>query len=222
MRIQYLIEAIFSGGIKGHFGQWAEDVIVRKLFPKNKNHGIYLDLGAYHPFIFSNTSYLHMKGWHGFNVDANPKSIELFKRYRPNDINIWAGIISEKDYKKGIRDIELFGADIKKNISSTGSLNKKISKERRFGESILVPAKSISSLTQEYHVGHIDYLNIDIEGSDDLILCEIDFLKISPKVVSVEDYKFNLRNQTSNINKTLFKHGYDLAGRAGPTSIFVR
>jgi hypothetical protein len=56
VRIQYLIEAIFSGGIKGHFGQWAEDVIVRKLFPKNKNHGIYLDLGAYHPFIFSNTS----------------------------------------------------------------------------------------------------------------------------------------------------------------------
>jgi hypothetical protein len=75
---------------------------------------------------------------------------------------------------------------------------------------------------QEYKIRHIDYLNIDIEGNDELILREIDFLKVSPKVISVEDYKFDLRKQPSNITKTLFKHGYELAGRAGPTSIFVK
>jgi hypothetical protein len=31
-----MYSALLSGGIKGNFGQWAEDVKVRKLFPKNK------------------------------------------------------------------------------------------------------------------------------------------------------------------------------------------
>ena len=66
-----MFSALFSGGIKGHFGQGAEDVLVRKLFPRTKKDGVYLDIGAYHPFKHSNTAWFWMKGWRGYNIDAN-------------------------------------------------------------------------------------------------------------------------------------------------------
>ena len=96
-----LTAALFSGSIKGHFGQWGEDVFLRKIFPKNKNNGTYLDIGAYDPFMHSNTAYLWMKGWTGFNVDANPHTIQRFNKIRPNDKNIWTAIIPNSDYEKG-------------------------------------------------------------------------------------------------------------------------
>ncbi len=56
-----MYSALLSGGIKGNFGQWAEDVKVRKLFPKIKKDGVFVDLGAYPPFFHSNTVYLWIK-----------------------------------------------------------------------------------------------------------------------------------------------------------------
>lgn len=88
-----LTKTILSGSIKGHFGQWGEDILVRKLFPRKKSTGVYLDLGAYHPFKHSNTAFFWLKGWHGFNIDANPETIKIFKKTRPKDINIHSAAI---------------------------------------------------------------------------------------------------------------------------------
>jgi len=48
MKPYYFLKAVFAGNAKGHFGQPAEDALVRKLFPKRMS-GTYLDLGAFHP-----------------------------------------------------------------------------------------------------------------------------------------------------------------------------
>jgi len=93
MKFSRVIAAFLSGSIKGHFGQWGEDVLIRKLFDRKLSDGFYLDLGAYHPFTHSNTAYFWIKGWSGINVDANPYTIDLFNKTRPNDQNIWAAII---------------------------------------------------------------------------------------------------------------------------------
>lgn len=48
MKPYYFLKAVFAGNAKGHFGQPAEDALVRKLFPKRMS-GTYLDLDAFHP-----------------------------------------------------------------------------------------------------------------------------------------------------------------------------
>ena len=40
-------------------------------FFNNKSNGIYIDIGAYHPYRFSNTCLLHSRGWSGLNIDPN-------------------------------------------------------------------------------------------------------------------------------------------------------
>ena len=95
------VKTVLSRNVKGHFGQWGEDILVRKLFSKNKKNGIYLDIGAYHPFKHSNTAYLWMKGWNGINIDANRNSISIFNKIRPYDINIWSAVIPSSEIKGG-------------------------------------------------------------------------------------------------------------------------
>jgi hypothetical protein len=68
----------------------------------------------------------------------------------------------------------------------------------------------------------VDYLNIDIEGYDEIILNELDLSKLCPTVITIEDYSSNFEAlMSSNITKSMEKNDYSLAGRTGPTSIFV-
>ena len=215
------LKAALSGNVKGHFGQWAEDVLVRKLFPKNKKTGTYLDIGAFHPFQHSNTAWFWMKGWHGINVDANPITIKLFNKIRPSDKNIWAAIIPQSESQKGITETTLMLPDNNK-ISGVGTCNPSVNLERNFKQQQKVPAKSINQIIIECDISELDYLNIDIEGYDEYIIKNLDFSIVKPKVITIEDYSENITDVISSvISTTLFSKGYNLIGRAGLTSIFV-
>ncbi|MBM3125993.1 MAG: FkbM family methyltransferase [Chloroflexi bacterium] len=225
MKLINLAKTLFSGNTKGHFGQWAEDVLVRKLFPKNMKTGIYLDIGAYHPFKHSNTAYLWLKGWQGFNIDANPNTIKLFNRARPDDKNIWTAIVPHDQFIQGVDRVDLMlpGAkDHASGISATGTVHPGVSSDRSFSESISVPAISVSKLLEQHNINNINYLNVDIEGYDQAIIEEFDFARCHPKVISIEDYSNTIQEAlASPITTHLAAQGYVLIGRAGPTSIFL-
>ena len=73
------------------YSQDGEDMVLRRLF-EWQAHGFYVDIGAHHPFRFSNTCFFHRKGWRGINVDPNPDAIAAFRSVRPSDINLCVGV----------------------------------------------------------------------------------------------------------------------------------
>ena len=73
------------------YSQEGEDLIINRLIDSKKN-GFYIDIGAHHPFRFSNTYKFYKMGWNGINIDAMPGSMKLFREKRPRDINIECGI----------------------------------------------------------------------------------------------------------------------------------
>lgn len=213
-----------TGGVKVHTGQWAEDVLIRKIVG-HIIKGRYLDLGAYHPFIHSNTAGLWLKGWSGVNVDANPNSIRLFEQTRSEDINIWAAVLPANqidDNRKimlSIPDTQ----DNKQGISAKGSCQKDIIETREMTKKIEVPALSVAEIIEKSNIDRVDYLNVDIEGLDEAILKEFDFKLYRPLVISVEDYARNIHEiVASEITQHMLKNDYELVARAGPTSIFGR
>jgi len=224
MNLMKWMRAVGSGKAKGHFGQYAEDVIVRKQFPKRKQDGRYLDIGAYHPFRFSNTAYLWMKGWSGVNVDANPKSIELFNSIRKGDTNICAAIVPQADIDQGLTEIELRlprERDERSGISATGTLDERIAEQGEMTDTLKVPAKSVQQILNASDLRNLDYLNIDVEGLDEQIIADFDFDSCQPKVITIEDYAPNLAAAaTTPTAKRLEAHGYELFARMGPTSVF--
>lgn len=223
------LSALFNGYIKGHTDQWAEDVVVRKLFLRSKKEGIYVDLGAHHPFLHSNTAWLWLKGWHGINVDANHRSIALFNRTRTGDTNLNLAIIPASQYAEGTRNVELFLPDEdsietgQEGITATASVNQSVASERSYQRSEQVNAMDVQTLFDRHNLTEIDYLNIDVEGMDYQILQDINFKKVAIHAISIEDYSPNIQMAAnSEISRFLSEQGYDLVSRVGPTSIFAR
>ena len=69
------------------FPQEGEDLILSRMFDA-RSKGFFVDVGAYHPFRFSNTFLFYCAGWRGINIDATPGSMIAFDKFRPGDTNI--------------------------------------------------------------------------------------------------------------------------------------
>jgi hypothetical protein len=198
------------GGI--HFGNYGEDLILHRLFDRTYRNGVYVDLGAYHPFRFSNTAYFYLKGWSGINVDANEISVGLFRRARKNDINIFAAVVSNNYPEKTIK----FGRS-GVNIDAIGS----VVSAQNFRNIQSVPAITIDEILSKLPTPKIDFLNIDLEGMDEQIVSEFDFHKYKPQVICIEVYGDNIIDVTSSKTAlVLAANKYIPIARIGPSLIF--
>lgn len=160
----------------------------------NDNHyikdGFYVDIGAHHPYRYSNTYLLYKKGWHGINIDATPGSMKSFNRLRKRDINIECGIGIKTEVKKFF----VF------NDPAFNTFNEKLALERsnQYNRSLeitkiinilILPLTEVLTNNLPQTNGKrqkIDFLNIDIEGLDFDILQSNDWEAYRPIIVCIE------------------------------------
>lgn len=215
-----ILYALCHSGLRLHYGQTGEDILIR---PYLKDKAQYLDLGAYHPFRFSNTARLWAEGWNGVNVDANIDSINIFKKKRPKDISIHAALITKKQRDEGLSEISFYKSvrDVKKHkcgISAHGSLL--ISEIEQI--EVKVPTKTVDEILDQCDLVNTQYLNIDIEGMDELILRDLNFDRFQPKVITIEDHQESVAEAlNSGIATFLNINGYNLIARSSMTSVFI-
>lgn len=73
------------------FSAEGEDILVQKIFERmffeEELAKVYVDVGAYDPWVNSNTASLWLNGWTGVNVDCRQGSNEAFHKVRPGDFN---------------------------------------------------------------------------------------------------------------------------------------
>lgn len=183
------------------YAQFGEDAVLLELFT-GVTHGCYVDVGAHHPYRYSNTYLLYKKGWHGVNIDANPHTTTLFNKARPADKNICAGV-----GRAGTLTYYRF---------SDPAVNtfKKDEAEKWKGKSFLkflgtteIEIKSLSELIE----GPTDLLTIDAEGMDLEVLQSYDWTYY-PKAVVIEG---------DESKQFLAQKGYRLHTVCGASNIFV-
>jgi FkbM family methyltransferase len=201
------------------FSQFGEDLIVYTMLSGlDRCKGIYVDVGAFDPFEYSNTCKLHQQGWSGINIDLSEEKIHKFKKYRPKDINIVAAVGSQKKKMKCLKyeiplmdritaledtdDLSIWGKDpISSSIIETNTLNEILDKHYK-------------------EPPQIDFLNIDCEGNDFDVLQSINLKKYMPELIAVETtYESCNRNM---FNTYLEAQGYALCGLTKLTSIYGR
>ena len=203
---------------RDRYSQWGEDEFIIKYF-KGKQKGIYLDIGCFNPFMYSNTCLLHQKGWRGINIDINPTSIDLFNIARPNDFNICTTVNNEKKlfevyFDDPFSPLNTLDSKFYKNLDKSFSTNKK---------NISVESKSIDEIISLSDIKtDIDFINIDVEGSDYKILTQIDIQKLNPKLISIETHNVDGSESENfqNINDYLINNNFSIFKRVGPTTLF--
>jgi hypothetical protein len=212
---------------KKFYGQWKEDLEIVNFFNKlNIKNGKYLDIGCYHPFNFSNTCLLYKSGWSGINIDLNQTSIDLFNIARKRDINICA-CLSDKEkeieiyFDSPFSPINTTNKNFFKNFTSNDPFQNayknhtKIYKKTRTVDEILEKNKDIIK-------NKINYLNIDIEGSDYEVLRTIDLKKFDIDLISIETHTLNnmKSDDYNHINNYFNNYGYKFYKKVGLTSLY--
>jgi hypothetical protein len=56
--------------------------------------GFYVEVGAFDPFMYSNTYFFYKKGWRGLLVEPNPTAFKRLCELRPRDTVINTAISS--------------------------------------------------------------------------------------------------------------------------------
>ncbi len=156
-----------------NYSQFDEDIFLTEFFKKKKK-GKFVDLGAFHPIRYNNTYLLYRKGWNGTNIDLNQTSIDMFNIVRSRDNNKCALISNERNKKETVY--------FEHNFSAGNSINLINDPQK-----ILTKEKIMTSSTFNDLVQHkFDFLNIDLEGHDYIVLKTIDLKYYQPDLICVE------------------------------------
>lgn len=198
--------------------QFGEDMVIRSLLD-NAQRGFYVDIGSFHPVYYSNTYYFYCRGWKGVNVDANPKSLELFKALRPRDINVEACIHPKVNSTTTFYDFENPAFNTCDSTMAELALSKGV---KLIGKRNL-HTMTITECLDKYVPKDItiDLLSIDVEGLDEQILETNDWRRYRPTILVFEKHEVPLTEiKGQPINNILEREGYTPVAKCGPSFIY--
>jgi FkbM family methyltransferase len=167
------------------YSQSGEDMILDTIFC-NVSNGTYVDVGANNPYIQSNTHFLYKKGWRGINIDALPGSMKIFKKIRPQDINLEVAISNdEKELTYYMFNSSFYNTFFEKDVEK----NKEVTK---FIGSIKIKTIKLEKIFDSLKLQNIDFLSIDVEGLDLDVLKSNNWIKYRPRIIVVEKFSEGL------------------------------
>lgn len=161
------------------YAQNREDVLLRRALPGAA--GFYIDVGASHPIHHSVTKHFHERGWHGINVEPLPGMFELIRADRPGDVNLNIGLgraagtltFHEAPACDGW---STFSTELAAELRARGTL---IVEHR-------LPIRTLADVCADFVREPIDFLKIDVEGSEKDVIEGADWRRWRPRVVLVE------------------------------------
>ncbi|PRD48922.1 FkbM family methyltransferase [Sphingobacterium haloxyli] len=201
------------------YSQEGEDVVLLSFYEgKKKYRGFYVDVGAHHPYRFSNTMAFYKRGWKGINIEPNPDAMKWFRWFRKRDVNLNVGIAENN----GTLTYYCF------NEPALNGFSKRISEERdhstRYSitNTIAVPVRRLDAVLDEHlkENTEIDFLSIDAEGFDLAVLQSNNWVKYRPRYILVED-NFEIGVvPTTPIIEFLKQKGYRMVAKTKRTLFF--
>ena len=174
----YSLQELMGGSV--FFSQFGEDLVLLGHFFRGQKTGFYVDVGAHDPVRYSSTRLFYRQGWRGINIEPIPAAFHKFEKYRPRDINLNLAVSAtegEADFT-----IDAVFSRIQGTIHAHRDNEPGI-------RHIRVPTRPLRNILDQHlpPQTRIDFLNIDCEGHDRIVLESNDWERYRPRVVLVED-----------------------------------
>jgi len=195
-----------------------EDLVLRKILKNKlvaKTPGIYVDVGALHPFFGSNTYLFYMYGWSGICIDANESYAKAFSQVRPNDTFVHAAVCdAEREFYFAKH---LFNTGMSRVFASADDV------VGDFGEPVKVPGRPLVAILDEHLTSgdELDLMSVDVEDMDLEVLRSNQWNKYRPKVLCVEGRAVAAEDPASSpLVKFMREQGYVVSAIAPPNVFF--
>jgi FkbM family methyltransferase len=162
------------------YAQNFEDVMLARAFPGAA--GFYVDVGANDPDIDNVTRVFYERGWSGINIEPlSANSVEL-RRKRPRDVNL--------EIAAGEAEGAITFYEIGKWHGYSTTDAALADQHRKDGLAVVehkVPVRKLSAILDEHAAGRvIDFLKIDVEGTELSVLRGADLRRHRPRIIVLE------------------------------------
>jgi FkbM family methyltransferase len=174
-------------------------------FFKQKTNGVFVDVGANHPTILSQTWFLEQQGWSGVLVEPIPEMFKLLCEQRPRSRAVQAAVGAESG------EADLLLGVIHQHSTLAPVLGDPLS-----GKKIRVPLRTLDSILAGAGVTTMDFLSIDVEGLELQVLQGLNLEKYAPGLILVEEHRHDYTKHNH-----LRRHGYRLVRRTGWNNWYV-
>lgn len=160
----------------------------------------FIDLAANDATALSNTYKLEKKGWTGLCVEPNPVYWFRLSHRKCMVAGTFVGGTDLKEVEVALKSNEFGGIvgdnfdNSEKHLESFGSESPLAEKEKRY-------TISISTMFQQFDVPKtIDYLSLDVEGAEELIMKEFPFESYKIRFLTIERPKLGLTALLEKMN----------------------
>ena len=160
-----------------------EEILLARLF-SGQGTGFDVDVGAQHPRRFSNCYRAYQRGWRGVNIDVAPGSKVGCNRVLPRGSNIETCVCQTCDHSE-------FFVFPEGGLNTVGNARKDAIEKftNSQGKRVFVPADRLESILEAHVPGDVDivdFMSIDVEGSEMAVLRRNDWASYRPRVVVIE------------------------------------
>jgi FkbM family methyltransferase len=182
--------------------QLFQDLFVLFILNEKKN-GTFLEFGATNGIELSNSFMLEKYfGWTGVLAEPSPQWHSELYRNRPTTTILTDCIYSEtgKQIDFFVSDNGVFSTLDEFKNSDINSMPGNTQARNASGYNCLVDTISLNDVILKYFNGaQIDYMSVDTEGSELLILKNFNFEKYAPKIVTVEHNFSDAQNELDEL-----------------------
>lgn len=196
------------------WSQDGEDILLESIFSSKINSGykgIYVDIGAHHPFRFSNTYWAYKIGWRGVNIEPDKELFSKLVEFRTEDINVNVGIANMKGIKKYYvyeeKACNTFDEEIYKNVLKPKEIED-------------IPVEKLKDILQANNITNIDFMSIDVEGYEMDVIRSNDWKRFRPYILLVEQVSDIVEIMESEIYQYLVECGYCLTDKYNRTAVY--
>lgn len=189
------------------YSQYGQDKYLYENFFKDKQNGVFIDIGAYDGVTLSNTLFFEKyKGWSGICIEPIPDIFQKLQACRKclciegciNDKHETVSFLKVTGYAEMLSGI-LENYDPRHLQRVMGEIKDKGGNM----EVITVKCYPLTQLLLDNQITHIDFLSIDTEGGEMGILQSIDFNLFDIDIILVEN------NYGEPFNEFLEPLGYE-------------
>jgi FkbM family methyltransferase len=207
---------------KKSYSQTGEDLIVKFILDSLKiTKPRYLDIGAFHPQKINNTFLFYRKGAKGVCIEPDPFLLKRIQNKRHRDIclNVGIGINNEK-----YADFFILTSKTLNTFSKTEAEKYVSFGNQKIEKVIKIPLVEINKIVKDYFPHTLNFVSIDIEGLDELVIRSFDFNYIRPEVFCIETINYtedNTEIKNSSIIDFFKNQGYMVFADTYINTIFV-
>jgi len=174
-----------------YYSQYGEDFLLWSVFG-DRPTGFFVDVGAFDGVMFSNTLSFEQAGWRGVCVEAHPTYFEQCRQARPGSICLHAACVGDA----ASPEITFYADEL--GLFSGVLEGREAELTRRYSwlggqgfqgfARVQVPAMTLNQILDAHLPARtrIDFVSLDVEGSELDVLRGFDLARYRPRVLLLE------------------------------------